>query len=89
MRTPGDLKLHFLRSFIAVTSVAFCALFAHDCYFPSDREWGPYIGAITLCSIFFLLVFSSLCFPRYRRTAFIGFAIAIVTLILGGLSPEL
>jgi hypothetical protein len=84
-----DWKLHFLRCFVIVNSIAFCAVLAQDRFFASSREWGRYIGAIAICSMTFLLLFSFLCFRHYRRTAAIGFAVATATFILGLLSPEL
>jgi len=84
-----EWKLHFLRCFIVVTSITFCAVLAHDLFFASSRVGGRYIGAITLCSMACLFLFSFLCFRSHRRTATVGFLVAIATLILGLLSPEL
>jgi hypothetical protein len=89
MRPITDWRVHFLRCFIVTTSIAFCAILVRDCWFAYSRDWDRYVGGIALSSMSFLLLFSSLCFRRYRRTAAIGLAVAAATLILGFLSPEL
>jgi hypothetical protein len=86
--SPINWKLSLIRSSIAATLIITGVTLAFG-FCSSSRVWGRYLGAITISADGLLIIISLIGFSAHRKTAILGLAVAVLTIIIGLLFPEL